>query len=131
MWLIIIYHCLIYSKQMKDVTHDRSAWLILYAGDIDINVGVVILSKIKKVHYHHGRKYGFGGLLTRFLRGQEIEEEALYYRPVVNMRPIDMTRTKELNMAHGSVLTMPSIRIRIMRLPPYVWATDALAESRG
>lgn len=69
MWLKIIYYCLIPSKHMTDITRYRFCPIYaLMRDDIDINVGAVILFMIKKMLYHHGHRYGFNGLLTRFLR---------------------------------------------------------------
>lgn len=107
-WLKIIDHFLILGKHMTDITYDKVC--LVYAliwEDIDINVGVVILSRLKKGYYHQGHKYGFGGLLTRFLRYHNVEEEeeAMDYRPVIDTCPIDITRTRGLDVAYGIVLT--------------------------
>lgn len=80
--------------------------------DIDINVGIVILSAMRKESYNEGYIYGFSGLLTRFLKGHDVEEEAIYYRLVVDMRSINVTRTCKLDMAHRIVLTLPELHAR-------------------
>lgn len=75
-WIRIICHCLILGKHMIDVTRDRV--FLIYAlmrDNIEINTGIMILSAMKAAHYHQGCRYGFSGLLTRFLRDQAVNEE--------------------------------------------------------
>lgn len=97
---------------MTDVTRARVFQIYdLMRKGIEINVGSMILSTIKKASYHQGRIYGFGGLLTKFLQSQEVEEEVLDYRPLVNTHPIDVSKTKGLDMTYRMMLTMPSVRL--------------------
>lgn len=93
---------------MTDVMRDKLC--IIYAlmhDDININIGAVIFSTMKKVHYYQLCRYRFGCLLTRFLRNHSVEEESLNYRPVVDTRTVDVSRTKGLTVAHGPLLTRP------------------------
>lgn len=97
---------------MIDVTRDTI--FLIYAlmqDDININMSVVILSTMKKARYYHRRRHGFDGLLTKFFRRHEIEEEALDYRPLVDTRLIDMTRTKGLDVTHGPVHTLSECHV--------------------
>lgn len=50
--------------------------------------------------------------MTKFLRGHKIEEEALDYRSLVDMHPIDVTRTKGLDVARRPILTLPKRHVR-------------------
>lgn len=57
------------------------------------------------------------------MRGHDVEEETLGYRPVVDTCPIDVTKDHVFYVAHGSVLTLPEchtqddeITVRIYRL---------------
>lgn len=70
-------------------------------------MGAVIILAMKKEPFYPGCRYGFGVLLTHFLRGHEFKEEALYYRLVVDTRLMDVTRTWGLDITHGLVLTLP------------------------
>lgn len=91
-----------------DVKHDRVCLIYsLIRDEIDINAGAVIFFTMKKLHYHQECKYSFGSLLTRILRNYEVEEEELDYRSVVDTRSKEVSSTKELDGAHGPVLTMP------------------------
>lgn len=69
MWMTIIFHYLSSGKHMAEITR-RMVYLIkaLMHYNIEINVGDVIISIIKKVHFCQGHRYGFGDLMTRFLR---------------------------------------------------------------
>lgn len=58
-----------------------------------IIMGAVIILSMKKACFYQGHRYGFGRLLTQFLRGHEIEVEALDYIPVLDTRLVDVTRT--------------------------------------
>lgn len=108
---------------MTDVTRDKVCLIYsLMRDDININVGPVILSSIKKARYHQECRYRFGGLLTRFLWSHEIEEEALDYRPLVDTLPIDVTWTKGLDVARGPVLTL---------LERHVWDDDITTRTYG
>ncbi|MCD9638558.1 hypothetical protein HAX54_022583, partial [Datura stramonium] len=45
-----------------------------------INVGVLIKNVLKRERVKEGQNFGFGGLLTRFLRRNNIEDEEAEYR---------------------------------------------------
>ncbi|MCD7463957.1 hypothetical protein HAX54_051769 [Datura stramonium] len=62
-----------------------------------INVGVIIKNVLRREREKKGQSFGFGGLLTRFLRGHDIEEEEADYRPIYDPRRIDVTKTTEPN----------------------------------
>lgn len=72
----------------------------------EINVGVLIKSIMKKVQNHQGRRYGFSGLLTKLLRSHNTEEEALDYKPQLERRPVDVTRTRALDVSRGPIATL-------------------------
>lgn len=80
---------------MMDVTRDKVCLIYtLIHNDIDINVGAMIFLVMNKAHYHQGHRYGFDGFVTRFLRNQVVEEEALDYRPVVDNHSVDCPRLR-------------------------------------
>lgn len=58
--------------------------------DIEINIGQVILSAMKKARYQQGHNYGFEGMLTRFLRRHRVDEVELDYKLDVFTRSIDI-----------------------------------------
>ncbi|XP_016577508.2 uncharacterized protein LOC107875339 isoform X2 [Capsicum annuum] len=112
LWAKIIYACLVHGTHMTAVTRDRVC--IIYAlmrEDIELNVGAIIFSAMRKARLLGGRRYGFGGLLTRFLRQQGVPEEDVDYKPPVNLRPLDFSRTKG-PASYGVTLTMPERQAR-------------------
>lgn len=112
---------------MTDVTHDRVCLIYALISDyIDRNVGVVIFSAMKKASYHQGRRYRFGGLLTRFLRDCGVEEEALDYKPAMDTHHVDMSRTKGLMVTHGPVLTMPEHHARNDKITSQIYGLQLL-----
>lgn len=74
------------------------------SNDIDINVGQVIFSTMKKACYHEGCRYDFGGLLTQFFRRHRVEKKELHYKKVVDAHPIDLTISRSTAGAHGPIL---------------------------
>ncbi|MCD7464337.1 hypothetical protein HAX54_052531 [Datura stramonium] len=44
---------------------------------------VIIKNVLKRARVKKGQSFGFGGLLTQFLCGHQIEEEEADYRPIV------------------------------------------------
>ncbi|KAF3645651.1 hypothetical protein FXO38_19546 [Capsicum annuum] len=118
LWVNIIYVCLVYGTHMMKVTHDRVC--IIYAlmhEDVELNVGAIIFSAIRKARFLGGNRYGFDGLLTRFLRQQGVPEEKVDYKPPVGLRPLDFFRTKG-PAPHSITLTMPSVKLKMMRSQP-------------
>lgn len=73
---------------------------------MDLNVSAIIFSALRKAKYLEGRRYGFGGQLTRFLKKQGVPEKEVYYRPPVCHSPLDFSRTKVPTL-RGVNLTMP------------------------
>lgn len=71
-----------------------------------INIGLVIISPMKKARFQQGCMYGFGGLLTRFFKGHGIEEEDLDYRLLLETRSIDVTQIWGLDISYGPMLTL-------------------------
>ncbi|MCD7458164.1 hypothetical protein HAX54_037429, partial [Datura stramonium] len=68
---------------------------------MSINVGVLIKNVLKRARVKKGQNFGFEGLLTRFLRGHDIEEKEADYRPTYDPRGVDVKKTKELEGING------------------------------
>lgn len=102
-----LYAFLIHVTHMIEVTRDRVC--IIYSfmrDDVNVNVGVVIFSAMRKMRFQGTRHYGFGGLLTRFLWEHGVEEKDSDYRPTINTSLLDLSRTKG-SSPYGNTLTMP------------------------
>lgn len=94
--------------------------------DINVNIGAVIFLEISKERFHQWHKYGFGGLLTRFLRDQGVEEEALVYRLAVDTLPMDVSRTKGIIMSHGLELAMLEYQARDDMITAWMYGLQLL-----
>ncbi|KAF3629434.1 hypothetical protein FXO38_05422 [Capsicum annuum] len=107
MWGYIFYSCLIQGKHMMEVTRDRVCMIYtLMCDDVDINMGHVIFSAIKKVRTQAGRSFGFRGLVTSFLQRHKVDEEELDYKPGVITCPVDITTARTASGVNGPILTM-------------------------
>lgn len=68
LWAKIIYAFLIHEMHMTKMMRDRAC--IIYAlicKDIELNIGAIIFSVMRKSRFLGGHQYGFSGLVTRFL----------------------------------------------------------------
>lgn len=77
----------------------------LMCDNTNINIGAVIFSSMKKACYQ-GNTHRFGGLLTKFFRNHGFKEEALNYKPILDINFVDVSRTKGITMVYGMILIM-------------------------
>lgn len=61
---------------------------------------------MKKAHFYQGCRYGFGRLLTHFMKVHKVEEEALYYIPILDTCLVDGTQMRDLDITHMPVLIL-------------------------
>ncbi|XP_047266679.1 uncharacterized protein LOC124897641 [Capsicum annuum] len=112
-WAKIIYTCLLQSTHMTNVTHDRVCLIYaLMRDDIDLNIGSIIFTGMNKAWLNPEHRYGFGGVITRFLRNEGVPEEDADFRPPIILKPLAISRTKGTD-AYGLNLTMPEQLNRI------------------
>ncbi|MCD7454060.1 hypothetical protein HAX54_023377 [Datura stramonium] len=69
-----------------------------------INIKVVIRDFSRRMKVKKGQRFSFKGLLNRFLRVQQVEEEEVDYRPRYGPKGLDVTKTKESEGLHDPVL---------------------------
>ncbi|MCD9640540.1 hypothetical protein HAX54_025897 [Datura stramonium] len=81
------------KKHVTQVNRERVCLVYVLMTGIPINVGVIIKTVLKRARVKKGQNFGFGGLLTQFLRGHDIEGEEVDYRPAYDPRGIDVTKT--------------------------------------
>lgn len=63
---------------MIEVTRDRVCIIYsLMREDIELNVDAIIFSTMRKDTFLGVRRYGFGGLLTRFLQQHGVPKEEM------------------------------------------------------
>ncbi|KAH0644669.1 hypothetical protein KY284_032553 [Solanum tuberosum] len=94
-----------------------------YMGDefvnegMPINVGAILRQNLMKFQNNLRWRFCYGGLITRFLRAEGIEEEAVdmtvAYHPDLTGKLVDVTRTKALDMSHGHFLSAQERQARV------------------
>ncbi|XP_049372496.1 uncharacterized protein LOC125837407 [Solanum verrucosum] len=71
--------------------------------------GEILRQNMMKFRNNMRQRFCYGGLITRFLRAQGIDEEAvdltIAFHPNMVGKLIDMTRTKALDTSHGPILS--------------------------
>ncbi|KAG5614643.1 hypothetical protein H5410_014467 [Solanum commersonii] len=74
-----------------------------------INIGVILRKNMMKFMNNLRWRFYYGGLITRFLRAEGIEEETMditvAYHPDLTGKLVDVTQTKALNTSHGPILS--------------------------
>ncbi|MCD9643983.1 hypothetical protein HAX54_031895, partial [Datura stramonium] len=90
-----------------------------------INVGVIIKNILKTTRVKKGQNIGFRGLLNRFLRGHDIEEES-YYRSSYDPRGVDVTKTKEPEGINSPVFSINERNTRIDNMLIHLYGMQML-----
>ncbi|MCD7472352.1 hypothetical protein HAX54_013507 [Datura stramonium] len=65
------------------VSQAMPGWKKSRVGRMPVNVGGIVKDVLRRAKVKKGQRFSFGGLLTRFLRGNQIKEEVVDYRPRV------------------------------------------------
>ncbi|MCD7464338.1 hypothetical protein HAX54_052532 [Datura stramonium] len=89
---------------------------------VDLTHGNVL----KRARVKKGQSFGFGGLMTRFMCGHQIEEEEVDYRPVYDPRDIEVTKTKEPEGIHGPILYINEHNARIDNMLSHIYGMQML-----
>lgn len=93
--------------------------------DVDVNVGAVIFLAMKKARLHSDSRYGFEGLLTKFLWDQGVDEEDLDYRLPVITSPVDVSRTKG-DPAYGAALNLLEHQAQNVEIAAWMYGLQML-----
>ncbi|KAH0658257.1 hypothetical protein KY289_027005 [Solanum tuberosum] len=108
-WLKIVCSVLLPAKHLIDVTRDRVVLVYMLMKGMLINVGEILRQNMMKFRNNLRWRFCYGGLITRFLRAEGIEEETVdmivAYHPDLMGKLVDVTRTKELDLSYGPVLS--------------------------
>ncbi|KAH0708916.1 hypothetical protein KY284_010343 [Solanum tuberosum] len=108
-WLKIVCSVLLPAKHLTEVTRDRVVLVYMLMKGIYINVGAILRQNMMKFRNNLWWRFFYGGLITRFLRAEGIEEETVdmiaAYHPDLTGKLVDVTRTKALDPSYGPVLS--------------------------
>ncbi|KAH0649907.1 hypothetical protein KY284_029819 [Solanum tuberosum] len=106
-WLKIVCSVLLPAKHLTEVTRDRVVLVYMLMKGMPINVGAILRQNMMKFRNNLRWRFCYGGLITRFLRAEGIEDEAvdmaIAYHPDLTGKLVDVTRSKALDTSHGHV----------------------------
>ncbi|MCD7462597.1 hypothetical protein HAX54_048878, partial [Datura stramonium] len=90
------------------------------------NVGVIIKDVLRKERVKKVQSFGFGGLLTQFLHGHQIEEEEADDSPTYDPRGIDETKTKDPEGVHHVVISVNNHNAQIDNMLSHLYGMQML-----
>ncbi|MCD9559669.1 hypothetical protein HAX54_017808 [Datura stramonium] len=129
-WLKIICACLVPEKHVTHVIRERVCIVYALMIGMPINMGVIIKNVLNRERVKKGQNFGFGGLLTRFLSGHDIDEEEADYRPAYDTRGIDVTKTKEPKGINSPVFSVNERNAQIDNMLSLLYAPTLASSSR-
>uniref|UniRef100_M1DE04 Uncharacterized protein n=1 Tax=Solanum tuberosum TaxID=4113 RepID=M1DE04_SOLTU len=84
---------------------------------VPINVGAILRQNMMKFRNNLRWKFCYGGLITRFLWAEKIDEETVditvAYHQYLTGKFVDLTRTKALDTSHGKNVWDGSVMVRM------------------
>ncbi|MCD7468186.1 hypothetical protein HAX54_006148 [Datura stramonium] len=125
-WLKIVCACLVPGEYVTHVIRERVYLVYALMTGIPINVGVLIKNVLKRERVKKGQNFEFGGLLTRFLWGYDIEEDEGDYRPAYDLRGVYVTKTKEPEGINGPVLIVNDHNAQIDNMLSHLYSMQML-----
>ncbi|MCD9560715.1 hypothetical protein HAX54_019461 [Datura stramonium] len=112
------------GKHITHMTRERVCSVYVLMTGMPINMGVIIKNVLKRARVKKGKNFGFGGLLTRFLCGHDIEEGEADYRHGYDPRGIYVTKTKEPESINGPVLSVNERNARIDNMLSHLYEDE-------
>ncbi|KAH0781553.1 hypothetical protein KY290_001151 [Solanum tuberosum] len=105
-WLKVVMNCLIPGLYYTNITRGKVCLVYVLMIGIELNIGDVLKSAMRKARVHKGNMYDFGGLITRMCRVAGVLEENLEYMAPLFQASVDITRTKGPDTEFGPNLTI-------------------------
>lgn len=94
-------------------------------------MGPVLKSVIRKSKVHRGRRYAFGGLITRLGQNAGVPEEGLDYMALLIIVSIDVTKTKGPDTINGPTLTTTERNRRDDLIMARMYGLETLLHKNG
>lgn len=104
-WLKIVMHCFIPGLHFTECTRDRVCLVYALMMGREVNRGAILKSSMRKARVHKGRRYAFGGFITRLCLDAGVPTEALDYVPRLIADPYVVMNTREPDLQLGPILT--------------------------
>lgn len=88
-----------------EVTYDRICLVYAFITRIELKIGVVLKSKMRKPRAHKGRRYTFGGLITKLCHNVGVATEEYDYFPHIKTPTYMVKNVQGPEMVTGTILT--------------------------
>ncbi|KAG5571568.1 hypothetical protein H5410_061334 [Solanum commersonii] len=130
-WLKVVMKCLIMGLHYTDITCDRVCLVYALMTGMELNIGAIIKSSIRKARVHKGDRYAFGGLITKMCRAEGVPEKNVNYMAPLYPAPVDITRTKGPDTEFGPTLTTSEHHRRDEFIMPRMYSLEMLRHQNG
>uniref|UniRef100_M1DNL5 Putative plant transposon protein domain-containing protein n=1 Tax=Solanum tuberosum TaxID=4113 RepID=M1DNL5_SOLTU len=108
-WLKIVCAMLLPAKHLSKVTRHKVVLVYMLMKGMPTNVRAILRQHMMKFRNIMRWRFCYGGLITRYLRAQGIEEEAfdltIAFHPDLMGKLVDVMRTKAFDTSYGPVLS--------------------------
>ncbi|MCD9642791.1 hypothetical protein HAX54_029804 [Datura stramonium] len=93
---------------------------------MQVNVGVFINDVLKRARVKKGQRFSFAGRLIQFLRGHQIDEKVVDYRPRYDPKSIDLMKIKDPKGMHDPMLSISERHARIDNVLSHLYGMQIL-----
>lgn len=94
-WVKLMTHVLFPGQYFTDVTCDRVSLVYAFMTGMELNIRAVIKLAMRKARAHKGRRYAFGGLITKLCHNIGIPTEEYDYWPTLRLPPMLLSMFKD------------------------------------
>lgn len=105
-WVKIVIHSLFLGKHFTVVMKDRVCLVYALMTGLELNIGIVLKSTMRKARVHKGCRYTFGGLITELCSHACVPTEEFDYCPHIEAPLYIVTNVQGLEIATGLILTI-------------------------
>lgn len=130
-WLNIFLHFFFPGQHFINVTWDRVYLAYALMIGAELNFRSIFKSSMRKAQVHRGRKYTFGGLITKLCKCIRVPEEALDYFPHIEGPQYNVTNIKGLVVSEGPMLTTTERAHRDMLIMGRMYGLKMLHHKTG
>uniref|UniRef100_M1DK78 Putative plant transposon protein domain-containing protein n=1 Tax=Solanum tuberosum TaxID=4113 RepID=M1DK78_SOLTU len=104
-WLKVVMNCLILDLHYTYITRDRVCLVYALITGMELNIGAIIKSSMRKSRVHKEHMYAFGGLITKMCFVAGVPEENVDYMAPLYPAPVEISHTKGPDTDFGPTLT--------------------------
>uniref|UniRef100_M1DG54 Putative plant transposon protein domain-containing protein n=1 Tax=Solanum tuberosum TaxID=4113 RepID=M1DG54_SOLTU len=130
-WLKVVMNYLIPGLHYTDISRDRVCLVYALMTSMELNIGAIVKSAMRKARVHKGHKYAFGGLITQMCHAAGVPEESLDYMAPLCPAPVDITRTKGPDTEFGPTLTTVECHRRDELVMARMYGLEMLRHQNG